>query len=266
MSERDDASATALQMANQAAARLAKNQSCDSANNVGEGEKSALLSDHHSNHIFHDDGANSSIYAFEYHTWIGLPQSNESNACDSPSGAGALCVWFLAGQITTTDCAWHFGPIRSSNTYHSNFGFYCSGVGTEVTNSSTVPMAQWVKYRVWRLSISGPRSEWGIWRDNEFMGSVTLNGGSATSTMNWTEIIETNPCATDFERVYFNSPRFWHQTIGANLQPISGSVNYETNCSNSSWSKADANPASDFVENVRQVARDLAQGSFAWHK
>lgn len=241
---------------------------CDDSEDTQRSIARQGYSTHHSNHIRHPT-QNDGIYAFEYYAWIGSPRSGETNRCDSLVST-SLCVWFIAGEITTTgDCGWHFGPIRgdwAGANYGTNFGYYCPGLpnGVEHTNTGIVPLGQWVRFRVWRMSQGSNWSEWGIWRDESYLGSVLLDGTSAWSTGNWTEIIEDEPCYTDFERVYFNAPRFWHVSLGANLQPAWGQVNYEENCSNSSWEKADGNQGSSFVKNERSVSRVLPDEAFAW--
>ena len=246
------------------------------------------------------DAVPAGTYAFDYMIWIGLPQANETNRCDGPTGAG--CFWFISSSFDTDVPGGylHIGVQRGASAAgdargswrisHSGYndGVLTGAVCTQVANGfcvrgDAIPSATWVRIRIWRLATSydptlGVVSMWGSWAmwdgvDRQFGTNLWTKGVSLTHPALFTELNEQeNQCSTDFERTYFNAPRALAPSAGGSSwfepSPAVATASYEANCRNTTFRKL----GGTFIVDEREVASPrtlppglgVAQGARLW--
>ncbi len=216
------------------------------------------------------------VYASDYLVWLAVPQTNETNKCDSASNSSG-CFWFYAMQYTMDCCssAIHIGPQRGTSlagsagsNWRMNIDGYNNGVHVGGQSSVNLPVATWIRVRTWRLttgvSNGTPWAQFGVWAlwggVDTYLGSVTINGTWIALSSMFVEVYEANgQCSTDLERGYFDNARY--QRVGTGMLAFADAwAHYESNCSLTSWHKL----GGDFVRDERETPRIVVEGENVW--
>jgi hypothetical protein len=215
-----------------------------------------------------------SAYNVDYWYWLGMPTNSDPINCDNSPN----CFWFVADQVNTSgfNVGMHFGPQHGESSFGDSNGLwkisvsgYNNGVQTGSLSSVAPPEATWVRIRVWRLSVGGGNTTWGVWAlwagsgcpsNDCYAGSISLPGLTLTHAWLFTEVMETNgPCVTDFERAYFNDP-VYRNLNGGPFGFSSATANYENNCADTTWQSIQG----DYVKDERITPRIVPQNGILW--
>ena len=221
------------------------------------------------------------LYASQYWVWLGIPQSNEENQCDSTSEPSG-CFWFYAMQHDMdsgaySDSALHVGPQRGSsiagdtgNQWRMNIDGYIDGVHIGGQSSVNLPTETWIRVRIWRLShgytspTNKPWSRWGVWAmwggSDRQLGSLTIDGHLFAKSALFSEIMEENgQCSTDLNKGYLDNPRFWNTSVSEGVYS-SATAEYEDNCDDTTWKQI----SGDHVLNQRETQRLIEEDDIVW--
>ena len=222
------------------------------------------------------------LYAGEYWVWLAIPQTNETNRCDSTT-ASSGCFWFASTQyqMDRIGSGMHIGPQRGSSmtgstgsSWRMNIDGYIDGVHIGGQSSVNLPVATWMRVRTWRLSYGNAPfapytawSTWGVWAyyngQDHYLGSLTLDGHLINDSLGFMEVYEANgQCSTDLERTYFNDWRFWNTGYSQHSY-TQGNADYEDNCLTTSWEHPSGG-MSDFLRDERETSRSIAPGALLW--
>ncbi|MCY4664376.1 MAG: hypothetical protein OXC00_06910 [Acidimicrobiaceae bacterium] len=222
------------------------------------------------------------LYASQYWVWLGTPQTNESNKCDSTSESSG-CFWFYAMQHVMdsedySNSALHIGPQRGSsiagdagNQWRMNIDGYIDGVHIGGQSSVNLPATTWIRVRTWRISSGNdpsapytPYSTWRVWAmyggSDHSLGSVTIDGHLFVDSMLFGEVYEQNgPCSTDLVKVALNDPRFWNTSLSQGVYS-SATAAYQDTCNNTTWESI----SQDHVRDKRETQRIIYDGQVVW--
>ena len=222
------------------------------------------------------------LYASQYWVWLGTPQSNEYNKCDSTT-APSPCVWFyaMAHNMDSGDhsnSTMHIGPQRGSsvagatgNQWRMNIDGYIDGVHIGGQSSVNLPTETWIRVRIWRVSHGyrgaptyKPWSKWGVWAKyggrDRYLGSLTIDGHLLDDSILFSEVYEANgQCSTDLDKGYLRQPRFWNTSVTEGAYS-SARADYQENCENTTWKQI----SGDYVLNQRETRRLIEDGDIVW--
>ena len=222
------------------------------------------------------------LYASQYWVWLGIPQSNEWNKCDSTT-APSPCFWFYAmhhvmDSGSHSNSALHVGPQRGSsiagdagNQWRMNIDGYIDGVHIGGQSTVNLPTSTWIRVRTWRLSYGNdvfapyaPWSKWGVWAmwggNDRSLDSLTIDGHFLADSTLFSEVREANgQCSTDLNKGYLDNPRFWNTSVSEGVYS-SATAEYEDNCENTTWKQI----SGDHVLNQRETQRIIFDDEIVW--
>lgn len=176
------------------------------------------------------------VTAVEWLSKVSPPQQNEDNRCDG-FHEPALCVWFVAGHVSIENpagtegpyagwgCELHVGPILGDDhgLWHINHGQYCGDADDRTLEGvyewrQETPATEWLRFRIERVDSYGyPGLYISLWRITvTWTGSQHVLshgqfsfGDRIDRVVLFVEVIEDDPCHTDFTQARFLAPRYW---------------------------------------------------------
>ena len=222
------------------------------------------------------------LYASEYWVWLGIPQTNERNKCDSTSER-SQCFWFYAmnhhmDSDGYSKSALHVGPQRGSsiagdagNQWRMNIDGYIDDEHIGGQSTVDLPSEMWIRVRIWRLSHGKttpppfkPWSTWGVWamwnNNDRKLGSLTIDGHLLANSTLFSEVMEHDgQCSTDLDIGYLDDPRFWNNSVSQGIYD-SATADYEDNCGDTTWKQI----SGDHVRNQRETQRLIQDDDVVW--
>lgn len=199
--------------------------------------------------VFVTDIVDNTTYNVDMDIYVYERGCSDPDTCPGGVPLSSGYTWFMALQVVLGDNAsdddygMHVGMakggIAQKSNWYADWSGYTTSSGAALPNDPTgwdkvLDDGRWYTLRVWRLGCVYTTCGWGAWvidkqtGEEFFAGSYTLDADTITNAASFSEVVESNPCATDILGVHMYNR--WYRTVGGGFGFPHAQIGYQPVC------------------------------------